>query len=222
MVGMMVRIEDVRQVPTLVIQRIEDRLHLGRIHCRGDSGLRIVQQKTVVIPQAGEHVYFDGLHGMLLDVRHTPACVRGGFPGTVIVQCVAARARRIEHAGNHPARRIDKGLSGSGHGPGHCRIDRTGSGQVRCRRAHRRRVARSDRRKSLPTPRSRSFTRTSTEGLEVLRHDAAHVMAEAVKELYPETQVTIGPAIEDGFLLRFRARASVHPRGSRAHRSADA
>jgi threonyl-tRNA synthetase len=50
-------------------------------------------------------------------------------------------------------------------------------------------------------------TRGSPEGLEILRHDAAHVMAEAVKELYPETQVTIGPAIEDGFYYDFaRAR----------------
>nr|WP_206378173.1 threonine--tRNA ligase [Sneathiella limimaris] len=41
------------------------------------------------------------------------------------------------------------------------------------------------------------------EVLELIRHDAAHVMAEAVKELYPETQVTIGPAIEDGFYYDF-------------------
>ncbi|MBT3172978.1 MAG: TGS domain-containing protein, partial [Rhodospirillaceae bacterium] len=40
-------------------------------------------------------------------------------------------------------------------------------------------------------------------GLEVLRHDTAHLMAEAVKELYPDTQVTIGPAIEDGFYYDF-------------------
>jgi threonyl-tRNA synthetase len=46
-------------------------------------------------------------------------------------------------------------------------------------------------------------TRTSEAGLEILRHDAAHVMAEAVKELYPDTQVTIGPAIEDGFYYDF-------------------
>jgi len=46
-------------------------------------------------------------------------------------------------------------------------------------------------------------TRTSEDGLEILRHDAAHVMAEAVKELYPETQVTIGPAIADGFYYDF-------------------
>jgi threonyl-tRNA synthetase len=39
--------------------------------------------------------------------------------------------------------------------------------------------------------------------LELLRHDAAHVLAEAVKELYPETQVTIGPAIENGFYYDF-------------------
>ncbi len=46
-------------------------------------------------------------------------------------------------------------------------------------------------------------TRTTDEGLELLRHDAAHAMAEAVKELYPETQVVIGPAIEDGFYYDF-------------------
>ncbi len=46
-------------------------------------------------------------------------------------------------------------------------------------------------------------TRDSDEGLELLRHDAAHVMAEAVKELWPETQVTIGPAIENGFYYDF-------------------
>ncbi|HSG65315.1 MAG TPA: threonine--tRNA ligase [Gammaproteobacteria bacterium] len=50
------------------------------------------------------------------------------------------------------------------------------------------------------------ITRDTADGLEILRHDAAHVMAEAVKELYPETQVTIGPAIEDGFYYDF-ARA---------------
>ncbi len=46
-------------------------------------------------------------------------------------------------------------------------------------------------------------TRDSEDALELLRHDAAHVMAEAVKELYPETQVTIGPAIEHGFYYDF-------------------
>ncbi|MBO6825543.1 MAG: threonine--tRNA ligase [Sneathiella sp.] len=43
----------------------------------------------------------------------------------------------------------------------------------------------------------------SAEVLELIRHDAAHVLAEAVKELYPETQVTIGPAIDDGFYYDF-------------------
>ena len=49
-------------------------------------------------------------------------------------------------------------------------------------------------------------TRESDEALELIRHDAAHVMAEAVQALYPGTQVTIGPAIEDGFYYDF-ARA---------------
>lgn len=47
------------------------------------------------------------------------------------------------------------------------------------------------------------ITRDTPDGLEILRHDAAHVLAEAVKELWPETQVTIGPAIENGFYYDF-------------------
>jgi threonyl-tRNA synthetase len=46
-------------------------------------------------------------------------------------------------------------------------------------------------------------TADSPEGLHLLRHDAAHVLAEAVKELWPDTQVTIGPAIENGFYYDF-------------------
>ncbi len=47
------------------------------------------------------------------------------------------------------------------------------------------------------------ITRDQPDGLEIIRHDAAHVMAEAVKELYPETQVTFGPATENGFYYDF-------------------
>jgi threonyl-tRNA synthetase len=47
------------------------------------------------------------------------------------------------------------------------------------------------------------------QGLELIRHDAAHVMAEAVQELYPGTRVTIGPAIESGFYYDFDFPADV-------------
>ncbi len=47
------------------------------------------------------------------------------------------------------------------------------------------------------------LTKKDPETLTVLRHDAAHIMAEAVLELFPETQVTIGPAIENGFYYDF-------------------
>jgi len=46
-------------------------------------------------------------------------------------------------------------------------------------------------------------TAADPEGLELIRHDAAHVMAEAVQELFPGTQVTIGPTIENGFYYDF-------------------
>ncbi len=49
----------------------------------------------------------------------------------------------------------------------------------------------------------RILTRDDPEALALIRHDAAHVMAEAVQELYPGTQVTIGPVIENGFYYDF-------------------
>jgi len=49
----------------------------------------------------------------------------------------------------------------------------------------------------------RILTREDVEALALIRHDAAHVMAEAVQELYPGTQVTIGPVIENGFYYDF-------------------
>ena len=47
------------------------------------------------------------------------------------------------------------------------------------------------------------LTQKNKETLNVIRHDAAHIMAEAVLELFPETQVTIGPSIENGFYYDF-------------------
>ena len=49
----------------------------------------------------------------------------------------------------------------------------------------------------------RIITPKDKEGLEVIRHDAAHIMAMAVQELFPGTQVTIGPVIENGFFYDF-------------------
>jgi threonyl-tRNA synthetase len=55
------------------------------------------------------------------------------------------------------------------------------------------------------------ITRQREEGLDILRHDAAHVLAQAVKELYPETLVTIGPSIENGFYYDFHREVSFTP-----------
>ncbi|HYC15362.1 MAG TPA: threonine--tRNA ligase [Stellaceae bacterium] len=67
--------------------------------------------------------------------------------------------------------------------------------------------------KDLSTPidhdaRVQIVTRSSADALEILRHDAAHVLAEAAKELYPDVQVTFGPATETGFYYDF---ARDHP-----------
>ena len=47
------------------------------------------------------------------------------------------------------------------------------------------------------------ITAKDADGLDLIRHDTAHILAQAVKELFPETQVTIGPAIENGFYYDF-------------------
>ncbi len=54
----------------------------------------------------------------------------------------------------------------------------------------------------------RIITSKDKEGLEVIRHDAAHIMAMAVQELFPGTQVTIGPVIENGFYYDFARKES--------------
>jgi threonyl-tRNA synthetase len=54
-------------------------------------------------------------------------------------------------------------------------------------------------------------SRTDPEALELIRHDAAHVMAEAVQALWPGTQVTIGPVIENGFYYDFAKAEPFHP-----------
>jgi threonyl-tRNA synthetase len=51
----------------------------------------------------------------------------------------------------------------------------------------------------------------SADGLEVLRHSTAHLMAQAVKRLFPDTQVTIGPVIEDGFYYDFKKDTPFNP-----------
>ena len=59
--------------------------------------------------------------------------------------------------------------------------------------------------------RIRIITRKDPEALELIRHDAAHVLAMAVQELYPGTQVTIGPAVEDGFYYDFARETPFTP-----------
>jgi threonyl-tRNA synthetase len=54
-------------------------------------------------------------------------------------------------------------------------------------------------------------TDKDADGLEILRHSTAHLLAHAVKELYPEAQVTIGPVIEDGFYYDFSYKRPFTP-----------
>jgi threonyl-tRNA synthetase len=54
-------------------------------------------------------------------------------------------------------------------------------------------------------------TERDEEGLEIIRHSSAHLMAQAVKQLFPEAQVTIGPVIEDGFYYDFAYEPGFSP-----------
>ncbi|MEE4250781.1 MAG: threonine--tRNA ligase [Alcanivoracaceae bacterium] len=60
------------------------------------------------------------------------------------------------------------------------------------------------------------ITREDDDGLELIRHDAAHIMAEAVQELFPGTQVTIGPTIENGFYYDFHREQPFTPEDLKA------
>ncbi|MBT5808982.1 MAG: threonine--tRNA ligase, partial [Rhodospirillaceae bacterium] len=55
------------------------------------------------------------------------------------------------------------------------------------------------------------ITRDHEDALDVLRHDCAHILAEAVQELFPGTQITFGPSIEDGFYYDFHREAPFTP-----------
>ena len=64
--------------------------------------------------------------------------------------------------------------------------------------------------------------REDPRALELIRHDTAHVLAEAVQALYPGTQVTIGPVIEDGFYYDFQRATPFTPDEFVRDRSEDA
>ena len=53
-------------------------------------------------------------------------------------------------------------------------------------------------------------TEKDAEGLEIIRHSSAHLLAHAVKELFPEAQVTIGPVIENGFYYYMMGNMSLN------------
>ena len=54
-------------------------------------------------------------------------------------------------------------------------------------------------------------TSKNDEGLEIIRHSTAHLLAQAVKQLFPEAQVTIGPVIKDGFFYDFAFERAFTP-----------
>ena len=116
------------------------------------------------------------------------------------------------------------------------RIPRTGDGR-RSRRVDRRRAWRRRRSAAASArasePRRRHelrdrprralaiVTDKDADGLEVIRHSTAHLLAYAVKELFPDAQVTIGPVDRERLLLRLRLQAPVHARGPGGDRGED-
>ena len=74
-----------------------------------------------------------------------------------------------------------------------------------------------------PRPRRqlRILTDKDPEGLEVIRHSASHIMADAICRLWPQAKLTIGPATDERLLLRHRSRRHAHPRGPAEDRGRD-
>ena len=114
-----------------------------------------------------------------------------------------------------PAITLPDGAVSQFDAPGHRRrgrrVDRPRPRQGRARRQGRRQAGRHvvpDRR---ATPTLAIVTDKDPEGLEVIRHSTAHLLAYAVKELFPDAQVTIGPVIEDGFYYDFAYKRPFTP-----------
>ena len=111
----------------------------------------------------------------------------------------AARRQRARGAGGHhqpSGRPIDRRRPrpGGGRGPGRRPGPRPGPS------AHQ------------PTPASRFSPTRIPAALDVLRHSAAHVLATAVRELFPKAGIGFGPPIEDGFYYDFEVGAALHAR----------
>ena len=121
--------------------------------------------------------------------------------GWADVGTMAAWTRARDH--RHPARRQAAGAARGRDRRRRRRGDRPRPGQGGAGDQGRRRAARPLRAAARTAPRSRSSPTATPRRLELIRHDAAHVMAEAVLELYPGTKVTIGPPIENGFYYDF-------------------
>ena len=62
----------------------------------------------------------------------------------------------------------------------------------------------------------------SDNGRYILRHSTAHVMAQAVQDLFPQAKLGIGPPVENGFYYDFDVEPAVHPGGPEGHRGPDA
>ena len=104
------------------------------------------------------------------------------------------------------------------HRQGHFALARQAHGRDGARRRGRR-PRRPDRERRQDRIR---LTRDDPRALELIRHDAAHVLAEAVQALWPGTQVTIGPVIENGFYYDFFRNEPFTPEDFAAHRKEDA
>ncbi len=86
-----------------------------------------------------------------------------------------------------------------------------GPRQGRARRQGRRQARRHQSHCSTATPTVAIITAKDPDGLEILRHSTAHLLAQAVQSIYPDAQVTIGPVIEDGFYYDFAFKRPFTP-----------
>ena len=86
-----------------------------------------------------------------------------------------------------------------------------GLAKRRARRQGRRQARRHVAIASIATPTLAIVTDKDPEGLDILRHSTAHLLAHAVKELFPDAQVTIGPVIENGFYYDFSYKRPFTP-----------
>ena len=173
-------------------------------HYKGEKGMPVMTPRTTTSRPEGVGRRASPHPDIVFLVRSKSAAQSAPFSFLESSHDLDSTARRFAAASSRP-----------GDGGRSRRVDRRRPGQGRARRPRRRgqpsRARRHELSSSTTTTPLAIVTDKDADGLEIIRHSTAHLLAYAVKELFPDAQVTIGPVIENGFYYDFSYKRPFTP-----------